>query len=163
MSVLVFEKRVKCLCFAINLNLLRTFFRIKPKTKPTIMDQANTPNPGKGLGITGFVLSLVAIIGNIFVIAGCILAAGITGSGMGLMIGWTVFGAISVLLSFMGMQKSKAAGHKPGLAMVGLIIGLVAFVWAAYGCYQVHVAASYNSQVMDALDSFGTSLDSMAH
>ncbi len=34
-----------------------------------------------------------------------------------------------IVISVMGSKASKAAGHKNGLALTGMIISIVAFVW----------------------------------
>jgi hypothetical protein len=113
------------------------------------------------MGLAGFILALIALVGGFIVSGIAVVSAGLTGGGMGLVIGWTVFAAITVGLSVMGMNKSKAAGHKAGLAIAGLAIGAVALIYGAYACYAVHVAQSLNSglgNVMDALHSMGDSL-----
>ncbi|MBI3511918.1 MAG: hypothetical protein HY064_14760 [Bacteroidetes bacterium] len=120
------------------------------------MDQSNSPNPGKGLGMTGFILALLTLVGG-FVVGGiAVVSAAATGGGMILGIVWAVLALIATILSFMGMSKSKAAGHKAGIAMAGLIIGIAAVLYAAYICYAVHLAQGLHGafgSVIDAADS----------
>ena len=65
----------------------------------------STPqNPGKNLGIIGLVLGIIG-----FVVAFIAPIAG-------------------VIVSILGLNKSKQAGQKNGLAMAGLIVSIVAFI-----------------------------------
>ena len=116
------------------------------------MEQSNTPNPGKGMGTTGFIISLVALIVG-FVIYMICIASAVFGGGMGLAIFWTVLSVAGVALSFMGMNKSKAAGHKPGLAMGGLIVGIIAVCLSLWTIYSVSVVHSASNGMQDALNS----------
>ena len=123
----------------------------------------NTQNPGKGLGTTGFILSLLGLVVG-FVIYMVCDASAVFGGGMGLAIGWSVFCAIGLVLSFMGMSKSKATGHKPGLAMGGLICGIIAVVFSLWTIYTVHVVHSTMGTAMTDLTSGLDSLSkSMQH
>ncbi|HTL81948.1 MAG TPA: hypothetical protein VL651_09605 [Bacteroidia bacterium] len=127
------------------------------------MEQSNTPNPGKGLGLTGFILALVALIGGGIVWFVAVADAGFNGGGMGLAIGWAVYCVIATVLSFMGMNKSKAAGQKNGLALGGLIIGIIAVVTAVTTIWSVHTAQGMHNDAADALDAIGNMLDTMQH
>ncbi len=114
--------------------------------------QQNTPNPGKGMGVTGFIISLVALVVG-FVIYMICAASAVFGGGMGLAIFWTVLSVAGLVLSFMGMNKSKAAGHKPGLAMGGLIVGIFAVCLSLWTIYTVHVVKGASNGMQDALNS----------
>lgn len=92
------------------------------------MEQTNNTAPtnaGKGLGVAGFVISLVALVLWIFVSGAAVLAA-VAGGGMGLAIFWAVVSLLGTILSVMGFMKAKAGNGKKGLAIAGLVIGLVA-------------------------------------
>ncbi len=88
-----------------------------------------TTNPGKGMGVFGFVLSLVAIIGY-FIVGGIATVQAVAGKGGGgtTMIIWIVLCLLALGLSFMGFRKSAAAGAKKGLAIAGIVISAVALV-----------------------------------
>ena len=91
------------------------------------MSETNAKS-GKMKGTIGFVLSLVSIVLGGWVISTLWAAAGFsTGAGAAgllLPIGAVVFSA-------MGMSASKKAGEKRGLAIAGLVIGIIALVYLA--------------------------------
>lgn len=91
------------------------------------MSETNAKS-GKMKGIIGFVLSLVSIVLGGWVISALWAAAGFsTGAGAAgllLPIGAVVFSA-------MGMSASKKAGEKRGLAIAGLVIGIIALIYLA--------------------------------
>ncbi len=80
---------------------------------------------GKGLGVSGFVISLVALVFWLFVSAAAVLSAAL-GGGMGLASFWLIFSFAGLALSVLGFVKANKAGAKKGLAITGIIIGLVA-------------------------------------
>lgn len=84
---------------------------------------------GKGLAVTGFVLSLVGIVLATWIAGISIIMIAAGGSGW-LMYLWDVVCIMSVVLSAMGMSKLGKTGGKKGLAVAGLVIGIVATVWA---------------------------------
>jgi hypothetical protein len=90
------------------------------------MEETNTQNPkaGRGLGIAGFVVSLVAIILWIPISAAAVLAAAF-GGGMGIAMFLLVLSLVGLVLSILGFVKANKAGAKKGLAIAGLVIGLV--------------------------------------
>ncbi|MBL7943714.1 MAG: hypothetical protein JNM00_13155 [Flavobacteriales bacterium] len=92
------------------------------------MDQQTSANPGKGLGITGFILSLVAFVGYWIVGGIATMQALASGGGGTTMIIWIVLCFLALLLSVMGFQKSSKAGAKKGLAIAGIVISAVALV-----------------------------------
>ncbi len=94
------------------------------------MSEENAVKPeGKGLAIGGFVLSLVGLI-FASMIMGIVLIGMATGGGKGLAYFWVVLCLGSVVLSAMGMMKLGKTGGKRGLAIAGLIIGIVATIWS---------------------------------
>jgi hypothetical protein len=101
-----------------------------------MLEEVNEVQPqGKGFGIAGFVMSLVGfILAVVFAGLAAISVAfkiekGEEG-GYGLMYFWIVFCLISVALSAIGMMKLGKTGGKKGLAIAGLVIGLVALLWS---------------------------------
>lgn len=94
------------------------------------METNNTTAPqGKGLAVTGFVLSLVGII-FAAIVFGIVAASMALGGGKGLAYFWIVLCLASVVLSVMGMMKLGKTGGKKGLAIAGMIIGIVALIWS---------------------------------
>jgi FtsH-binding integral membrane protein len=92
------------------------------------MEQTNNTTPtnaGKGLGVAGFVIALVALVLWIFVSGAAVLSA-IAGGGMGLAIFWILVSATGLTLSVMGFMKAKAGNGKKGLAIAGLVCGILA-------------------------------------
>jgi hypothetical protein len=84
-----------------------------------------TSKAGKRLGVSGFVISLVALVFWLFVSAAAVLSAAL-GGGMGLASFWLLFSITGLALSVLGFVKANKAGAKKGLAITGLIIGLIA-------------------------------------
>ena len=100
-------------------------------------EENNAAKPeGKGAAIGGFILSLVGLIfaGMIAVMTaasmGVTLAETGEMGGKGLMWFWVILCLASVVLSVMGMMKLGKTGGKKGLAIAGLIIGIVAVIWS---------------------------------
>jgi|GEM_PF-5200310 len=85
---------------------------------------ATTQVQGKGQAVGGFILSLVGIVLPLNFIA---IAAG----SMVVTYIAIVLCLVSVILCAMAMGKLKKTGGKRGLAISGLVIGLVATVWYA--------------------------------
>ena len=116
------------------------------------MEQTNATAPqGKGLGVTGFVLSLVGLIGY-FPIAVVVAAQAFMGGGYGTGIFWLVLCLAGTALSVMGMSKLKKTGGKRGLAITGLVLGLVATLlslWLVMGIGKMQSAG-------DQLKGLGT-------
>lgn len=96
------------------------------------MEETNntTPTPtnaGKGMGIAGFVISLVALV-IYFIVAPIAGLAAFAGGGMGLSIFWTILSALGLTLSIMGFMKAKNGNGKKGMAIAGLVIGIIATI-----------------------------------
>ncbi len=85
---------------------------------------------GKGLAVTGFVLSLVGLV-FYFIIAGIVAVSALVGGGYGLGIFWLVLCLAGTGLSVMGMMKLGKTGGKKGLAIAGMIIGIIAVIMTA--------------------------------
>lgn len=105
------------------------------------MSESEVKPQGKGLGIAGFVISLVALIFSPIVYASVALSVGL-GGGMGMGYFWIIVSLLSVALSVMGMMKLGKTGGKRGLAITGMIIGIVATVWSLLLLTGVNEAAT---------------------
>jgi hypothetical protein len=99
------------------------------------LDATTATKPqGKGLAVTGFILALVGflfgwLVYGIITVAAVAAAAMGQKSGMGLGYFWIVLCVAAVIMSAMGMMKLGKTGGKRGLAIAGLIIGIVALIW----------------------------------
>lgn len=93
------------------------------------MSENEVKPQGKGLGIAGFVISLVALIFAPIIFASVALSVGL-GGGAGMGYFWIVVCLLSIALSVMGMMKLGKTGGKRGLAITGMIIGIVATLWS---------------------------------
>lgn len=120
-------------------------------------ENQGTPVQGKQMGIAGFVLALVTLVLSSW-IAAIAVASIIIGGSAWLMYVWLVLAIVSVVLSGMAMSKLGKSGGKKGLAVAGLVIGIVSVVWCAILTAGLSVAASAsdtlsNSQEwQDAMD-----------
>ena len=106
------------------------------------MEQTNTPATpqGKGLGVAGFVISLVCIV-IFWIISPIAVLAAAAGGGMGLAMFWLILSILGTVLSIMGMNKLGKTGGKKGLALTGMILGIVSVllsVWLVFGVKKVH-------------------------
>ena len=118
------------------------------------MSEENNAQPqGKGLAVGGFILSLVGLIFATWVaamnavsMAATMVETGEIG-GKGLMYFWLVLCLGSVVLSVMGMSKLGKTGGKKGLAIAGMIIGIVAVVWSAVLLMGLDMAAGMSNAV----------------
>ncbi len=110
------------------------------------MEQTNNtapPTAGKGMGVAGFVISLVALV-LYFIVAPMAGLAAIVGGGMGLSIFWTILSVLGLVLSVMGFMKAKAVNGKKGLAIAGLVIGIVATIMSirlVFAVMEIHKSA----------------------
>lgn len=107
------------------------------------MEETNTNAPqtpqGKGMGVAGFVISLVALV-LFWIISPMALFSAALGGGMGLAGFWLVFSILGTLLSVLGMNKLGKTGGKKGLAMTGMILGIISVllsIWLIMGVMKV--------------------------
>ena len=121
-------------------------------------EETGTAAPqGKGLSIGGFVLSLVGLIFSSWVAALTVVnmteSLNETGEigGKGLMYFWMVLCIASVVLSVMGMSKLGKTGGKKGLAIAGLVIGIVAVLYALLLLAGLETAAEIGNNSIDEL------------
>ncbi len=95
---------------------------------------------GKGMGVAGFVISLVAVV-IFWIISPMAIFAAALGGGMGLAGFWLVLSILGTVFSVLGMSKLGKTGGKKGLALTGMILGIVAIllsVWLLMGVSKVH-------------------------
>jgi hypothetical protein len=105
------------------------------------MSENEVKPQGKGLGVAGFVISLVALIFSTIIFGMVTISVGL-GGGMGLGYFWMVLCILSVVLSVMGMIKLGKTGGKRGLAITGMIIGVVATIWSLMLLLAINTAAN---------------------
>ncbi len=115
------------------------------------MEETTQKPQGKGLAITGFIISLVAIV-FFWIISPIALFAALAGGGWTLSIIWLVLSIAGAALCFMGMKKLGATGGGKGLAITGLVLSLVAIALSAWLIYGVSQA---QSAMGDAVNQFG--------
>lgn len=118
------------------------------------LDATTSAPQGKGMAVTGFVLSLAGLLLN-NVMAGIAIIAIIAGGSGWLMYLWLVVNILGMVLSIMAMGKLKKTGGKRGLAIAGMIIGIVGTVWAIILVMGLSVAASASSDFSNEMqDAF---------
>lgn len=118
------------------------------------LDATGGKPQGKGLAVTGFVLALVALV-LAYPMAGIATVMVIAGGSAWLMYFWLVLSIFTVIMSAMGMSKLGKSGGKKGLAVAGLIIGIVASVWSILLVMGISAAAAmieHTPSVMDKLN-----------
>jgi len=96
---------------------------------------------GKQMGVAGFVLAIATLVLSSW-IAAMAVASIILGGSPWLMYVWLVLAIVSVVLSAMGMSKLGKTGGKKGLAVAGLVIGIVSVVWCGILVAGLSVAAA---------------------
>jgi hypothetical protein len=111
-------------------------------------------NPGKMKGIIGFVISLVAILLGGSIMGWLFVAAGFSKGAAA--IGF-LFPIAGIVISVMGMKESKAAGHKNGLGLTGMIISIVAIVWLL----MVFAGLSLLAGAADNMQELGNALQNL--
>ncbi len=92
--------------------------------------QPATAPQGKGMAVSGFVISLVALV-FYFIVAGIVTVQAALGGGYGLGIFWLILSLAGTILCVMGMMKLGKTGGKKGLAIAGMIIGIIAVILTA--------------------------------
>lgn len=139
----------------------------------TNTQNSNTPTKaGKGLAIAGFVISLVALVLWMPISAAAVFSAAF-GGGMGMAGFWLIVSLLGLIFSVMGMMKANKGGGKKGMAIAGLIIGLIASALAVSTVIGVNKAqaefekAGFGDQFMETfqkgmeqgLDSLSTQME----
>lgn len=114
------------------------------------MEQTNS-NAGKGLGIAGFVVAVVAVI---FSFIPCL--------GM-----WAVIpGAVAIILTAIAYSQASKEGANKNLIIAGLIIGITATLLGGYQFYKWTQVGSafkevieHNEDFQDAMKELGEELE----
>jgi hypothetical protein len=115
------------------------------QTTTTTTTPGGNPNAGKGMGIAGLVLGILAAI---FSFVPCL--------GM-----WAIVpGIIGLILSVISMKQAGAAGAPKGMAIGGLITSIVGIAIACYWIYAVYFAAGALVDAAQELERSGA-LDSL--
>ncbi len=117
------------------------------------LDSTTQAPEGKGMAVTGFVLALVGLIFAMWIAAAAVVSM-IAGGSPWLMYVWDVLCVVSIILSVMGMSKLKKTGGKRGLGIAGMVIGIVATVYALILTLGLSVAASASSEFSDAMSKY---------
>jgi len=112
------------------------------------LDATTTAPQGKGMAIAGFIIALAALVLN-NVMAGIAVLAIIAGGSGWLMYLWLVVNILGMVLSIMAMVKLKKTGGKRGLAIAGMIIGIVGTVWAIMLVMGLSLAAAASGSLND--------------
>ena len=110
---------------------------------------------GKGLAVTGFILSRVGLILSTW-IAGIATLSLATGGSAWLMYFWLVLCIASIVMSAMGMSKLGKTGGKKGLGIAGLIVGIVATVWSIILILGISAAAAMienSNSILERMDN----------
>ena len=106
---------------------------------------------GKGMAVAGFVISLVALVFYVFVATAVTFAAAL-GGGYGLGIFWLVLSLAGTGLCVMGMMKLGKTGGKKGLAIAGMIVGIIAVILSAMLVMSIEIRrASCRERVLVAV------------
>lgn len=113
-----------------------------------MQEEVVVKNEGKTMGIAGFVLALVTLIFSSWVAAASV-AMMISGGSGWLMYLWLVLALASIVISVMGMSKSKRSGGKRGLAIAGMVIGIVSSVYCLILALGLSAAASMSSSLVN--------------
>ncbi len=117
------------------------------------LDATTSAPQGKGMAVAGFIIALAALLLN-NVMAGIAILAIIAGGSGWLMYLWLVVNILGMILSIMAMSKLKKTGGKRGLAIAGMIIGIVGTVWAVILVMGLSVAAAasgdFSNEMRDA-------------
>ena len=80
-------------------------------------------NPGKGLGITAFIMSLIALV-----IGGGLSVVCFPFAVYAFYFPFALVGIVAIILACIGNKKSKAAGVKNKLATIAIILSIFAIV-----------------------------------
>ena len=132
------------------------------------MEQTNNTSgqapQGKGMGVAGFVISLVALV-LFWIISPIAMLSALAGGGMGLAGFWLVISLLGTLLSVMGMMKLGKTGGKKGLATTGMILGIVSTilcVWLLMGVNTAHkTVGDAGKELLNQLQEGIQNMDSM--
>ena len=118
-------------------------------------EENNVSQPqGKSMGVAGFILSLVTLLFSSW-IAVIATASMIAGGSPWLMYFWLVLAIAGVVFSAMGMSKLGKTGGKKGLAIAGLVIGIISVIYClmlSAGLSAVDAAADNYTDIVDGVN-----------
>jgi hypothetical protein len=99
---------------------------------------SSNPNSGKGLGVAGLVLGIIAVV---FSFVPCLGA-------------YAVFpGVIAIVLSAISLSKANKANAQKGLAIAGLVCSIVGTSIGAWQWYTLNKAASVIKEGIENIDT----------
>lgn len=120
------------------------------QTTPTSTNPAPTnPNAGKGMGIAGMVLGIVAIIVSFIPCFGW---------------GAIIIAVIGLILSAVSLSQANKAGAPKGMAIAGLICSVIAIIVGSVWIFIITKAASeINTELQKsgALDSLNKAMQQL--
>ena len=121
------------------------------------LDSNTSGNPsGKTKGIIGFVLALAAILCGTWLLTLLGFDTTTLTFSKGPAMAALILPILAIVISVMGMKACKAAGEKKGLAMAGMIIGIVAFIWMLITIFTLSAASGLMGEgfenLKDSLD-----------
>lgn len=141
-----------------NLYVYSSSYNLNSITMSENLDQTAGAPQGKQMGIAGFVLALVTLVVATWIAGFAAISIATGGSGW-LMYLWLVLAIISVVLSAMGMSKLGKTGGKKGLAVAGLVIGIVSVVYCGILVAGLAAAASVMSEATNRFETEMNDID----
>jgi hypothetical protein len=124
-------------------------------------EENNVSQPqGKSMGIAGFILSLVTLLFSTWIVAIATVSV-IAGGSPWLMYFWLVLAIAGLVLSAMGMSKLGKTGGKKGLAIAGLVIGIISVIYCLMLCAGLSAAASAADTYVDSVDGINNLMDAI--
>ena len=120
---------------------------------------------GKGMGVAGFVISLVSLVLLGFIWITVMFSAAL-GGGYGLGIFWLLLCLAGTILSIMGRGKLGKTGGKKGLATTGMVLGIISTVLSLWMVIQIgqvqKMAGGFGDKFKDAMEKgMNQSMDSL--
>lgn len=124
-------------------------------------EENNVSQPqGKSMGVAGFILSLVTLLFSSW-IAVIATASMIAGGSPWLMYFWLALAIAGVVLSAMGMSKLGKTGGKKGLAIAGLVIGIISVIYCLMLSAGLSAAASVTDNYMENVEGIQNMMDAI--
>ena len=114
----------------------------------------------KSMGVAGFILSLVTLLFSSW-IAVIATASMIAGGSPWLMYFWLALAIAGVVLSAMGMSKLGKTGGKKGLAIAGLVIGIISVIYCLMLSAGLSAAASVTDNYMENVEGIQNMMDAI--
>ena len=98
----------------------------------------NVPTPGKGASIAALVCGIIGVVGGFVSIGWFAIVA-------------LVLALLGIILGSKGMKNAKASGQGKGLAVAGLVLGIIGTVFAGIGTICTLVCAAAVSSASSLL------------